>query len=98
MAEYSPKSPYFKTPIKRFYLDQYVDRPVNPDSGDRLIAVSDKYEHRPDLLAYELYGDTRLWWIFYRRNMNVLKDPIFGFVSGLQIYAPSRDYIMKVVA
>ena len=95
---YNQTSPYYKTPITRFYLGLYVDRPVPENIDDRLISVPDKYEHRPDLLAYELYGDTRLWWIFYRRNLDIIHDPIFGFTTGLKIMVPSRDYVTRVVS
>lgn len=97
MTQYASTSPYFSTPIKRFYLDTYVDRPVREDSGDRLIIIDDKYEFRPDLLAYDLYNDTRLWWVFYRRNMDVIKDPIFDFTAGKQIYVSSLEYITKAL-
>jgi hypothetical protein len=43
---------------------------------------------RPDLLAYDLYSDSRLWWVFAQRNSNRLKDPVFDFVAGTGIYIP----------
>jgi hypothetical protein len=42
--------------------------------------------YRPDLLAYDLYGDAGLWWVFIQRNLDVLQDPILDFVPGTQIY------------
>lgn len=94
---YNITSPYAKTPTDRFYLGLYVDRPIPENINDTLIEVTDKYVHRPDLLAHELYGDTRLWWVFYRRNLNIIKDPVFGFTAGLQIYVPSKDHLTNVV-
>jgi hypothetical protein len=44
--------------------------------------------HRPDLLAYDIYGDSQLWWVFAVRNKDVLKDPIYDFVPGQTIYLP----------
>jgi hypothetical protein len=43
---------------------------------------------RPDLLAYDLYNDSKLWWVFSQRNPNTLKDPLFDFVLGTWIYLP----------
>jgi hypothetical protein len=51
------------------------------------------YDERPDLLAYELYGSTRLWWVFTLRNPDLLKDPIRDFKSGLTIFLPSADSV-----
>jgi hypothetical protein len=39
-------------------------------------------------LAYDLYNDSRLWWVFAQRNPNRLKDPVFDFVAGTSIYLP----------
>lgn len=97
MADYGGSSPYYKTTNTRFYLGRYVDRPIPSDGGDILVELTAKYENRPDLLAYDLYGDTRLWWVFYRRNLNIIKDPIFDFVAGMQIYVPSKAHVSKVV-
>jgi hypothetical protein len=42
------------------------------------------------MLAYDLYGESSLWWVFAQRNPNVLKDPVFDFRSGVQIYIPKK--------
>jgi len=42
------------------------------------------------MLAYDLYQDARLWWVFAQRNPNRLgADPYFNFVAGLGIYVPT---------
>jgi hypothetical protein len=54
--------------------------------------ITKVYEFRPDLLAYDLYGDSKLWWVFAVRNPNRLgEDPYFNFTSGLEIYVPKLD-------
>jgi hypothetical protein len=45
------------------------------------------------MMAYDLYGDPRLWWVFAQRNPNTLVDPINDFVTGLKIYLPSGDNV-----
>jgi hypothetical protein len=59
--------------------------------------ITPVYEYRPDLLAYDLYGDSRLWWVFASRNPNRLKDPYFDFVSGLGIYLPKLDTLRGIL-
>lgn len=89
MAKYSETSPWYNTKFKGSeYLDFLTIRPVAAKSDDVLYTVEPQYHHRPDLLAYDLYGTSKLWWVFAQRNMNVIKDPIFDLISGVEIYLP----------
>jgi hypothetical protein len=56
------------------------------------------YEFRPDLLAYDLYNDSRLWWVFAERNPNKLGyDPYFDLVAGIEIYIPKMGTLAQVL-
>lgn len=89
---YPPTSPYYVTDIvNKKYLDVMVNRTVPSLGSDVYWAITPVYEFRPDMLAYDLYNDPRLWWVFAQRNPNKLKDPYFDFVTGLQIYLPKMD-------
>ena len=83
---YSNTSPWYDTPIKNNYLGVLSIRPVSADLDDFLYTIQPQYTFRPDLLAYDLYGDAGLWWVFIQRNLDVLQDPILDFVPGKQIY------------
>jgi len=85
-ANYLNNSPYFNTPIVRNYLSILEIRPVSADVDDFLYTIEPQYTYRPDLLAYDLYGDAKLWWVFIQRNLDVIQDPILDFVPGKQIY------------
>jgi Base plate wedge protein 53 len=88
MAQYTHKSPWFKTPITQDYLDILKIRPVAAELSDYLYTIEVQYTYRPDLLAFDLYGDSALWWVFIQRNLDVLQDPIFDFVPDTKIYIP----------
>lgn len=90
MTEYARNSPWFKTKINDSYLEMLTYRPITQNSADTVYVIENQYKHRPDLLAYDLYGDTKLWWIFVHRNRNILKDPIFDFIPGVTIYLPNK--------
>jgi len=49
------------------------------------------------LLAYDLYNDSKLWWIFAQRNMDVLKDPVFDLEPGVEIYIPQGPKIRELL-
>lgn len=87
-ANYSNKSPWFLTSITNGYLDVLRIRAVSSEVSDYLYTIESQYTHRPDLLAFDLYNDASLWWVFTQRNLNVIQDPIFDFEPGIQIYIP----------
>ena len=89
MAFYSNSSPYANTQlVDNQYLDRLNIRPIPASADDILYTVEPQYNHRPDLLAYDLYGNEKLWWVFAQRNMEIIKDPVFDLVSGIEIYVP----------
>ena len=52
--------------------------------------IQPKFNKRPDLMAFELFGNARLWWVFAHYNRDKLKDPIMDFTSGTEIIAPNN--------
>jgi hypothetical protein len=65
-----------------------VNRPIPKESDDKLWIINVTYQYRPDLLAYDLYGDAGLWWVFYQRNPNTLTAPPLDFATNTKIYLP----------
>jgi hypothetical protein len=97
MANYEATSPYFKTKFENGSLGSFQIRPVPAEPNDVLYTVEVQYTHRPDLLAHDLYGDRKLWWVFAQRNMDVMKDPVYDLVAGLQIYLPQGDKLQRLL-
>ena len=64
---------------------------------DPLYTVEPQYHHRPDLLAYDMYRDHKLWWIFAQRNMDVMEDPIYDLTAGKQIYLPQKEKVFELL-
>ena len=85
---YKSSSPYYTTQRFSNFLDIMVNRPITKYDDDVLYAIDKVYEYRPDILANDMYGNSSLWWVFAQRNPNVLKDPLFDFRAGTQIYIP----------
>ena len=95
---YSASSPYSNTDIVNGkFLDIMTNRAIPMVASDRYWEITTVYEYRPDLLAYDLYADSRLWWVFAQRNPNRLKDPYFDFVAGVGIYIPRLDVLNQVL-
>jgi hypothetical protein len=96
-SNYTNTSPWYNTQVTNNYLDILSIRPVSAEVDDFLYNIQPQYTYRPDLLAFDLYGDTNLWWVFAQRNMDVLQDPILDFVPGTKIYIPKNSSLRTVL-
>lgn len=97
MSTYSKTSPYYKTPLVNDYLDVMTFRDIPYETDDVYFEITKTYENRPDLLAYDLYQDEKLWWVFSVRNKSKLKDPIFDMRAGTKIYLPKITTLKRVL-
>jgi len=95
MANYAKTSPWSDTRQNNFYLDLLEIRPVPSEPDDFRYVIENQYRHRPDLLAYDIYGSAKLGWVFVQRNMSVLKDPIYDFEPGVVIFLPKKTNLQK---
>lgn len=101
MAElYKSVSPYYTT-IKKNNVVSYLDimnfRSIPEDDSDIALSIHSKYNTRPDLLSNNLYGTPDLWWVFIVRNPDQMIDPIYGLITGLEIYVPTKDRIFGIL-
>jgi hypothetical protein len=96
-ASYSKSSPYYITDQTSGYLDVITWRNIPVENDDILFTVTNSYQYRPDLLAYDLYGDVGLWWVFAQRNPNVIQDPIFDLQAGIKIYLPKLSSMKQTL-
>lgn len=91
---YPATSPYYLSEIvNNQFLDVMINRTIPGDPTDVYWQITTVYNFRPDLLASDLYNDSRLWWVFAQRNPNTLKDPLFDFTTGTRIFIPKLDNI-----
>jgi len=96
--EYTSSSPYFDTPvINNQYLGVMVNRVIPKLVDDLSMTINETYNLRPDLLAFDLYGDASLWWVFAQRNPNALQDPLGDFTTGTTIYLPQQSTLKSVL-
>ncbi len=88
------KNQYATTQVNDFYLD-LAKLPTAKDlirnKKPQYVTVAPKFEHRPDLLSYELYGNSSYWWVIALLNRNQLQDPIRDLKAGmvLTVLSPS---------
>jgi len=83
---------YSQTPMKDFYLDLAVlptaKSLVNSKTANYHV-VTPRQQYRPDLLSFDLYGNSSYWWVIALLNRNQIEDPIRDLKSGMTIrYIP----------
>lgn len=89
---YSRTSNYFSTSLNTKYLGLY-EPPITEDNltpETYKAEISTKYDRRPDLMAYDLFGSQSAWWIFAHYNRDVLYDPVNDFTAGTVIVIPEN--------
>jgi len=94
---YNASSLYGTTQITENGLGFLDYRKIPEVVSDIKYIIKPQYNYRPDLLASDLYDDPNLWWVFKSRNPNVLEDPIFDFVAGVEIQIPNISTIKTVL-
>lgn len=93
---YKKTSHLSQTPIVNGYTSSY-EPPITPDfTKTTEFTITQRFNKRPDLLAYELYGDADYWWIFTIYNRNQILDPINDFTTGIKILIPTRNFISGI--
>ena len=95
MATYSISSPWYNTPQSSTYLGLWQPRPIPYSSEDFQYTIQPQYNYRPDLLAYDIYGNSKLWWVFAQRNSDIIFDPIYDFRSGVTIALPQKSHLLS---
>jgi hypothetical protein len=97
MANYSASSPWYSTNQNNLYLEMWEPRPIPAADDDFQYTIQPQYNYRPDLLAYDIYGNPKLWWVFTQRNINILMDPIYDFRSGVTIILPKKSSLLSAL-
>ena len=95
MARYSNTSPYFETRELADSLDILNPRTITAETDDQSYTIERTYAYRPDLLAFDLYGTPRLWWVFAQRNPDQIEDPIYDFKPGVTIQLPKPSNVSR---
>lgn len=97
MANYSSSSPWYTTNQNNLYLEIWEPRPIPSADDDFQYTIQPQYNYRPDLLAYDIYGNPKLWWVFTQRNIDILMDPIYDFRAGVTIVLPKKSSLLSAL-
>lgn len=90
---YKHTSHLSKTSVINGYTQLYDPALTLDYTKTTLFTITQKYNQRPDILAYELYDEAAYWWVFAVYNKNTIVNPINDFKTGLQIMIPDRSFI-----
>lgn len=79
--------------LNGLFLDYNTLPSIPKYDTDEEYIIDQAYNERPDLLAYVLYGNSRLWWVFALRNPDVIEDPTRDFQAGKTIRLPTKETV-----
>lgn len=87
---------YKNTPVE-FSTKGLAKIPViKPSLDDEEVEITNKYHHRPDIMAKDIYGSSKYWFVFLLRNMDIIEDPIFDHVMGKKIMVPHPNSVKRI--
>jgi len=92
-VQYKSDSPYANTKNYSYYLDVLTPRRIPARRDDVLHTLTLVHQYRPDLLAFDLYANSNLWWVFQARNPNAFEDAVWDFRAGKKFYIPKKAVI-----
>lgn len=53
----------------------------------------EKFVNRPDSIAFDVYGNSKYWWII--AMMNDITDPFTGFYKGRTLLIPELELVKR---
>jgi hypothetical protein len=92
-------SMFIRTPVYRvgedivFGLRREV---VMPDVTDVVIEVTQAMDGRLDVLAFELYGTSDLWWVI--AELNQITDPMTEVKQGVELRVPRSERLFNILS
>ena len=77
----------------RYYKN--IEYPSIPEDTNDIYIIS-RSTDRLDLLAFDYYRDSQLWWIISKANPDKIKRDSFFLNPGLQIRIPSQSNVSTI--
>lgn len=77
----------------RYYKN--IEYPSIPEDTNDIYIIS-RSTDRLDLLAFDYYRDSQLWWVISKANPDKVKRDSFFLNPGLQIRIPSQSNVSAI--
>lgn len=62
---------------------------------ETFLISEEKYVNRPDAISYNVYGNSKYWWIIAMAND--IKDPFFEFHKGRKLKIPDLQLFKREI-
>lgn len=84
-SRYADSKVIYYSESKKLTFPLYKKKDTVKSKQDKFTIISQSQEYRPDLTAYEFYGDPEFWWKILEANN--IKD-IYDYKAGKSIRIP----------
>jgi hypothetical protein len=89
-SRYAEQTVVYYTEKKLLTYNTYKKKNYQPNQKDKFMVVTKRYEYRPDLISYDMYGTPDFWWKIMEANG--ISD-VFNFKTGLNIRLPGSVFV-----
>jgi len=86
---------FMKPGNKDKFYDWRIDFDKHDIDFDKFIIGEEKYVNRPDYISYDVYGNSKYWWIIAMAND--IKDPFYEFHRGKELKIPNLVALKKIM-
>lgn len=77
---------------KKPFFDVWRPPRIKETVPPSIIRVTARYKNRPDLVAYDVYGDVTLYWVIAIRNN--IQFPMRDLAIGQVLFVPALEDVM----
>ncbi len=85
ISRYRSQTPIYYGENRILTFDLYKRQKYIPNGQERIMLITKGTEYRPDLVAWDIYGASELWWKILEANN--IKD-VYDFKAGKTIILP----------
>lgn len=89
-SRYAESTVVYYTERKLLTYNTYKKGTYKPTPKDKFMVVTKRYEFRPDLVSYDVYGTPDFWWKIMEANG--IAD-VYNFKVGLNLRLPGAVFV-----
>jgi hypothetical protein len=91
-SRYRTSRSYVYEETGKMAFEIYKRVPIAEDDADQYTVIQAQHQYRPDLMAYEIWGFSDLWWVLLVAN-NI--TDIYDFDIGKNIRVPAKIPVLR---
>lgn len=84
---------FMKPGEKKGFYDWRLDFSTKDLENTKFIINHERFVNRPDAISYDVYGNSKYWWVIAMANS--ISDPFYEFYKGRELLIPDLQLVKK---